>query len=384
MAAKAPNPSQRSPSLSLPPTLRLLRRHPLPHPLNRATWMPRFSANLTFLFPELAFLDRFAAAKAAGFDAVEYVCLYDHPAEVLADAAKRADVETVLLNIPHGRWASGERGIAIFSDRVDEFRASLVQTIAYCRATGCQQVNCLAGTTPDGADTAQLRLQINTGTGTTLEDNSLIRWNYGLNVDGENTGEQGIALGLNDPILAGYENFTTERSSSASGGTGLYRLNVDLTNPAIPEGMNYLSAVAFVPRVNGLPPVFTTFRKVIYVDRRGPDADLVFPASPTGTGDIRSATYGFVLQNPDGTANTAHYFWNLPEGTNPISGGLLNDANRATKSDRTRYRFSLNNLATGPNQKLTVVLFEETGTSTIKTFNIGVEIDGAPTGFATF
>lgn len=137
--------------------LRPLRRHPLPHPLSRATWMPRYSANLTFLFPELAFLDRFAAAKAAGFDAVEYVCLYDHPAEVLADAAKRAGVETVLLNIPHGRWASGERGIAIFPDRVYEFRASLVQTIAYCRATGCQQVNSLAGITPDGADTAQLR-----------------------------------------------------------------------------------------------------------------------------------------------------------------------------------------------------------------------------------
>ncbi|NJM54892.1 MAG: hydroxypyruvate isomerase family protein [Verrucomicrobiae bacterium] len=112
--------------------------------------MLNFSANLTFLFPELGFLDRFAAAKSAGFDAVEYVCLYDHPAEVLSDAAKQAGVETILLNVPHGRWADGERGIAIFSDRVDEFRASLSQTIAYCRATGCRQVNCLAGIVPQG------------------------------------------------------------------------------------------------------------------------------------------------------------------------------------------------------------------------------------------
>lgn len=119
--------------------------------------MPRFSANLTFLWNELPFLDRFAAAKAAGFDAVEYVCLYDHPADVLADAAARAGVATILLNVPHGNWAGGERGIAILPDRIDEFRASLDATIAYCRATGCHQVNCLAGLTPISVDPALLR-----------------------------------------------------------------------------------------------------------------------------------------------------------------------------------------------------------------------------------
>lgn len=119
--------------------------------------MLRFSANLSFLFPELPFLDRFTAAGNAGFDAVEYVCLYDHPAHALAEAATRAGVATILLNIPHGNWAAGERGIACHPDRVDEFRESLPATIAYCRETGCRMVNCLAGLAPAGSDAAQLR-----------------------------------------------------------------------------------------------------------------------------------------------------------------------------------------------------------------------------------
>jgi hydroxypyruvate isomerase len=119
--------------------------------------MPRFSANLTFLFTELPFLDRFAAAADCGFTAVEYVCLYDHAPDVLADAARRAGVATVLLNIPHGDWAGGERGIAILPDRVAEFRASLAATVRTCEATGCRMVNCLAGLTPAGVDPAVLR-----------------------------------------------------------------------------------------------------------------------------------------------------------------------------------------------------------------------------------
>jgi hydroxypyruvate isomerase len=122
--------------------------------------MPRYSANLTFLFAEVPFLERFAAAKAAGFDAVEYVCLYDLQPEVLADAAAAAGVETVLLNVPHGNWAAGERGIAIFPKRAAEFRQSLARTIAYCRATTCSQVNCLAGLTPAVADLGVLRAML--------------------------------------------------------------------------------------------------------------------------------------------------------------------------------------------------------------------------------
>ena len=115
--------------------------------------MPKFSANLTFLFTELPFLARFAAAKANGFTAVEYVCLFDHEPEVLADHLKRHHLKQVLLNVPHGDWAAGERGIAILPDRTQEFRASIETTIRYCQALDCHMVNCLAGITPNcGAD----------------------------------------------------------------------------------------------------------------------------------------------------------------------------------------------------------------------------------------
>ena len=119
--------------------------------------MPKFSANLTFLFNELPFLGRFAAAKAAGFDAVEYVCLFDHPAEILAAPLKRHGLKQVLLNIPHGDWAKGERGIAILPGREDEFRASIETTITYCKALDCPQVNTLAGIAPPEVDPAILR-----------------------------------------------------------------------------------------------------------------------------------------------------------------------------------------------------------------------------------
>lgn len=119
--------------------------------------MPRFSANLTFLFTELPFLARFAAAKANGFNAVEYVCLFDHAPNVLAEHLDRHHLKQALLNVPHGDWAKGERGIAILPDRTEEFRASIDQAIRYCHALDCQMVNCLAGISPPDADPALLR-----------------------------------------------------------------------------------------------------------------------------------------------------------------------------------------------------------------------------------
>jgi len=223
-------------------------------------------------------------------------------------------------------------------------------------------------------DVATIELQIDQSAGS-LEDNAIIRWNHGINIDGDDAGPFGIAFGIDDPLVAGFETFTT-RSVSTEGGTGTYSITVDLTNPDIPEGYNYITAKAFLERDSSLPPIFTTFRKVIYVDRRGPDVELVFPANPTGTADIGSDSYGFVIENPDATANSVHYFWNLPEETNPISSGLLNDGNRAARTDRSRWRFTIDNLEPGDNQSLTVVLFEETGNSTIERFTVGVDYSG--------
>ena len=113
--------------------------------------MPKFAANLTMLFNEVDFLDRFKAAADAGFAGVEFLFPYDFPKEVLAGQLKAHGLTQVLHNLPAGNWAGGERGIACLPDRVEEFRAGVARGIEYAQALGCRQVNCLAGIVPAGA-----------------------------------------------------------------------------------------------------------------------------------------------------------------------------------------------------------------------------------------
>lgn len=114
--------------------------------------MPRFSANLSMLFGEHEFLDRFDAAAKAGFTGVEYIGPYDHAPDVVAARLKKNNLVQVLFNLPPGDWGKGERGIAVLPDRVDEFRGSVDTAITYAKALGCGQVNCLAGIAPAGID----------------------------------------------------------------------------------------------------------------------------------------------------------------------------------------------------------------------------------------
>lgn len=112
--------------------------------------MPKFAANLTMLFNEVPFMERFAAAKAAGFEAVEYLFPYAFDKNELTQALKANGLKQVLHNLPAGDWDAGERGIACHPDRVDEFRAGVDRAIDYAKALGCPQVNCLAGKLPAG------------------------------------------------------------------------------------------------------------------------------------------------------------------------------------------------------------------------------------------
>ena len=112
--------------------------------------MPKLAANLSTLFPGLDFLERFAAARAAGFRYVEYQFPYEYKAEQLAERARDAGVQVVLHNLPAGAKAKGERGIACLPDRTAEFKSGVKQAIEYATALGVPQVNCLAGKAPDG------------------------------------------------------------------------------------------------------------------------------------------------------------------------------------------------------------------------------------------
>ncbi len=118
--------------------------------------MPRFAANLSFLYQEAPFLERFKRAAEDGFGAVEYVSPYEFDKYVVAEALRDAGIEQALFNLPAGNWASGERGIACLPERVDEFKAGVDKAIEYARALDGSMLNCLAGLAPEGADPQRL------------------------------------------------------------------------------------------------------------------------------------------------------------------------------------------------------------------------------------
>ncbi len=119
--------------------------------------MPKFAANLTMLFTEVPFLDRFERAAQAGFKAVEFLFPYAHPAEEIRSRLDANRLELVLHNLPAGDWDAGERGIACHPDRTSEFREGVATAISYARALGVKQLNCLAGKAPAGVADDALR-----------------------------------------------------------------------------------------------------------------------------------------------------------------------------------------------------------------------------------
>jgi hydroxypyruvate isomerase len=116
--------------------------------------MPKFAANLTMLFNEKPFLERFALAKIGGFKAVEFLFPYAFDASEIKSALDNNALKLVLHNLPAGDWDAGERGIACHPDRVAEFRSGVSKAIEYASILGVPQLNCLAGKTPEGVDPA--------------------------------------------------------------------------------------------------------------------------------------------------------------------------------------------------------------------------------------
>ncbi|MGF6158824.1 hydroxypyruvate isomerase [Ensifer sp. KUDG1] len=163
--------------------------------------MAKFAANLTMLFNEVPFLDRFALAAKAGFEGVEYLFPYEFEKVSLRAELHRYGLTQVLHNLPAGNWASGERGIAILPDRVDEFRKGVASAIDYATALDCKQVNCLVGIAPIGVSEAVLR--------STLVAN--------LKLAASELGKQGIRLliePINDFDIPGFYLNTVEQAAS--------------------------------------------------------------------------------------------------------------------------------------------------------------------------
>jgi hydroxypyruvate isomerase len=118
--------------------------------------MPQFAANLTMLFTETPFLDRFEKAHNSGFKAVEFLFPYPFAAAEIKNKLDQYGLKLVLHNLPAGDWDAGERGIACHPDRLAEFRTGVAKAIEYAKVLGVPQLNCLAGKVPAGVDSKLL------------------------------------------------------------------------------------------------------------------------------------------------------------------------------------------------------------------------------------
>jgi len=118
--------------------------------------MPRFAANLSMLYNEHAFLDRFAAAASDGFEAVEFLFPYAFDAKELVQRLNDNGLQQVLFNAPPGNWDAGERGIACLPGREEEFRTGFAKALEYASALQCPRIHVMAGLAPEGADRTTL------------------------------------------------------------------------------------------------------------------------------------------------------------------------------------------------------------------------------------
>ena len=122
--------------------------------------MPRFAANLSMMFNEVPFLDRFRAASAAGFTAVEFLFPYEYSPEELESKAMAANTEVVLFNMPGGNWGAGERGVAGLPGREEEFREGVEKALVYAERLGTPRLHAMAGIAPAGADISACRVTL--------------------------------------------------------------------------------------------------------------------------------------------------------------------------------------------------------------------------------
>ena len=120
--------------------------------------MPKLNANLSMMFNEVDFLDRFAAAAKAGFKGVEFLFPYAYDKNQLAELAQKNKLQVILFNMPPGDWNAGDRGMAIDPARHAEFQDNVGKAVEYARTLNCKQIHCMAGLKPRGLNDEQMRL----------------------------------------------------------------------------------------------------------------------------------------------------------------------------------------------------------------------------------
>jgi hypothetical protein len=203
------------------------------------------------------------------------------------------------------------------------------------------------------------------GNNANADDNAVFRFNQG-NFDLNGNGVSDID-GLN-AVVPGYEQFVTQRQPLAgtNNTNGLYRQTI--TTSQLPEGLNYLSVVAFRKRNTNEPPIFREFRQAIYVDRVGPAGDFINPPTRTTSTSLR-----FDARAGDRTATRAHMILDLPPGADPLSPTYSNVPNLCSKIDRFDYFRTLSGLTHGWHT-VTLTFFEETGRGSARTHAFFVDL----------
>ena len=187
--------------------------------------MTNLAANLSMMFNEVDFLDRFEAAAKAGFKGVEYLFPYDYPADQIAEKLDEYGLTQVLFDFPAGDWDAGERGIGALADRVGEFQDGVGTAVEYAKALGCERLTVLAGKAPSGVDAVQMQ--------ETLIDN--LKFAAGA-VSG--TRITVLLEAINTIDIPGYLLFRTNQSRAAveAAGSPIVKVQYDIYHMQIMEG----------------------------------------------------------------------------------------------------------------------------------------------------
>lgn len=262
---------------------------------------------------------------------------------------------------------SHNRGFVIYGPAAPEHTHTISNVASIRQPEPATVANGIRRHTPIQVVTANSFTVTVQATGAIFEDNALIKLDGGTPIDANS----GLFITTGD--FAGFEQFTGSASPRATGGTGTYQLTVDAT--ALSEGLHFLETIAFLPRPSGTPPVYSSHRSVIYIDRTPPPVALAWPTT-TGTNDVQSASYQVVAESADFTADAMHIFFDRPAGYNFL--GNVNGSNKMTRVDRGEYRYTWNSIAPG-NHSITIVAYEPTGRSSVTRFET-IHADGGPSG----
>lgn len=198
--------------------------------------MPRFAANLSMLYPELSFLDRFDAAAKDGFEGVEYLFPYDFPAAEILARLKANGLQQVLFNAPPGHWEAGERGLACLPGRENEFRDGIARALDYAAALDCPRVHVMAGLMPSGLSRETLEA--------TYIDN--LRWAAG---EARKTGHDLLIEPINTRDMPGF--FLNRQNHAhaivAAVGAPNLKVQMDLYHCQIVEGDVAMKVREYLP-----------------------------------------------------------------------------------------------------------------------------------------